>query len=539
MAADLHDTYFIGCLPRTSAARPTRSEPGPATMGFKAWNLLRMADMGLPVPPAFVLGTGWCHDAASRAAAAQPATWQAGLAALESRTGLRLGHGGRPLLLSVRSGAPVSMPGMMETLLNIGLCEATVPGLLRQTGHPRLVWDAYRRLVATYGEVVAGIDARHFEDATQALAGGRNERDLDFAELRDLTHRHLAVYHQHAGRAFPQDPRMQLSEAITAVLASWQSARAQAYRTSHGIADDIGTAVTVQTMVFGNAGGRSGAGVGFTRNPATGEPGLWVDFLFNAQGEDVVSGRHSAHGHALLASVLPLTWQALQEATQHLERELGDMQDFEFTVQDGTLWMLQTRSGKRTPRATARIALDLLDEGLITRAEALARVQHLTQAHLTSRRVVGEDGAPLAPLAEAVAACDGVACGEIALDEARVRARQAQGVPTVLLRVDAETSDIAALEQAEGLLTQRGARTSHAAVVARQLGKVCLVGCDALGIDLAARRVELGGQTFQEGETLTLDGHAGRIYRGVARTEADVPADLCARLVALQGDAMP
>ena len=326
--------YLIGCGSPTTQAEtaPTASAQ---TMGFKAWNLLRMAQMGLTVPPAFVIPTAACHSEASRATATQASTWMPGLKALQTRCGTVLGDTRRPLLLSVRSGAPVSMPGMMETLLNIGLCDATVHGLVRQTGNPRLVWDAYRRLIATYGEVVAGLDAALFEQDLHDLAAGRDERDLDFTELRELTRRYLATYARAHGQPFPQDPTQQLADAIGAVLASWQSEKAVAYRRLHELPDDLGTAVTVQAMVFGNAGGRSGAGVGFTRDPATGEPHLWVDFLFNAQGEDVVSGRRSAHGHDELATVLPATWDALCTATAQLERTLGDMQDFEFTVQDG------------------------------------------------------------------------------------------------------------------------------------------------------------------------------------------------------------
>ena len=524
--------FWIGCgTPQQLATQQPQATA--QAMGFKAYNLLRMAGVNLPVPPAFVLGTRWCHDETTRAQAGQSATWQPGLQALQQTQGQVLGDARHPLLLSVRSGAPVSMPGMMETLLNIGLCDATVPGFLRQTGQPRLVWDAYRRLVATYGEVVAGLDASVFDLETEALAAGRDERELDFAEMRELTHRHLAVYALQAGRPFPQDPQQQLSQAIGAVLDSWQSAKACEYRRLNGLADVMGTAVTVQAMVFGNAGGRSGAGVGFTRDPASGEPRLWVDFLSNAQGEDVVSGRRSAHGHDELATRLPEAWQALQDACDLLERTFVDMQDFEFTVQDGRLYMLQTRNGKRTPQARARIALDMLDEGLISADDARERTAGLDAAALARARVVSIDGQPLEPLAHAATASNGVAIGEIAFDEARARARHAAGVPVVLVRRDAQTSDIAALEAAQGLLTQRGARTSHAAVVARQLGKVCLVGCSALQLDEASRTLSVGGVTLHEGESITLDGNEGCIYQGAARTISEEPAALLARLAQL------
>lgn len=524
------EVYLVGCGAEVEDAVAASAQ----TMGSKAWNLLRMAQLALPVPPAFVLGTHYCIDPAARQLAASPAFWIAALRALERATGRKLGDKRRPLLLSVRSGAPVSMPGMMETILNVGLCDATVDGLLRESGNPRLVWDAYRRLVATYGEVVAGLGAEMFDAATHALFGERDERDLDFADLRQLTQRFLDVYAQAAGRAFPQDPALQLAGAIDAVFSSWQSAKACAYRRSNRISDAIGTAVTAQSMVFGNAGGRSGAGVGFTRDPATGEPALWVDFLFNAQGEDVVSGRRSAHGHDELASVLPDVWMELTSAAQKLEQAFADMQDFEFTVQDGQLFMLQARDGKRTPQAAARIALDMLDQGLIAADVARERTAELDQEALARVRIVSESGVALVPLARAATASSGVAIGEIALDEARAVARCAAGVAVVLVRRDAETSDIAALEAATGLLTQRGARTSHAAVVARQLGKVCLVGCAELQIDEDTRTIRIGDTTLHEGDLLTLDGNEGALYAGVAQTEIEYPEDLLTRLQSLR-----
>jgi len=557
--ADLAPT-LIGCGP---APAPGSAPPGPEAIGFKAYNLARMAALGLSVPPAFVLGTAWCNQPQ----ALTPAAWQPALQALEAATQTRFGDPRRPLLLSVRSGAPISMPGMMETLLNIGLCDATVPGLLRLTGNPRLAWDAYRRLVAGYGEVVLGVSSEVFEADLALIAAGRDERELDFAELRSLTRAHLASVQRVAGRPFPQAPAAQLAGAIQAVFSSWQAPKARDYRRMNQLADTLGTAVTVQRMVFGNAGGTSGAGVGFTRHPSTGEPQPWVDFLFNAQGEDVVSGRRSARGHDELAAVAPGVWAELLRATAQLERALGDMQDFEFTVENGHLWLLQTRNGKRTPQARARIALDLCDEGVISREEALHRTEGLDAETLSLDRVVlapptddttaGQGHAtPLAaaqPLAHAVSAAHGVAVGEIALDEARARQRQAAGVPVLLVRHDAETSDIVALDIAAGLLTVRGARTSHAAVVARQLGKVCLVGCDTLHIDLATRTLhfahpartrgvspnvapgaEPDDTVLQEGDVLTLDGHQGAVWLGAVRTVREAPQALLSRLAQLR-----
>jgi pyruvate,orthophosphate dikinase len=524
------DVFLIGCG-REGAVQGVASA---LSMGFKAWNLQRMAQLGLPVPAAFVIGTRYSAGPSAEAGGCFPELWTGALRTLEHATGLALGDARRPLLMSVRSGAPVSMPGMMDTLLNIGLCDATVAGLMRQTGNPRLVWDAYRRLVAAYGEVVAGLSAAGFEEAAEALFPSRDERELDFAELRLLTQRLLEIYASGAGQPFPQNPAEQLGGAIAAVFASWHSAKAREYRRLNHIADDIGTAVTVQRMVFGNAGGRSGAGVGFTRHPASGEPLLWVDFLFNAQGEDVVSGRRSAHGHDELAAVLPDVWEELKEAAQQIEHAFGDMQDFEFTVQDGRLFMLQTRAGKRTPQAAVRIALDLLDEGLIGRRLAAQRTAGLKRESLAQHCVVAPAGGALIPVGRAATASSGVAVGEVALDEGRAVARHAAGVDVVLVRRDAETSDIAALEPATGLLTQRGARTSHAAVVARQMGKVCLVGCTELQIDETARSIRIGDTTLQEGDLITLDGNAGLIYAGVIQVETRYPEELMVRLEMLR-----
>jgi pyruvate,orthophosphate dikinase len=525
--------YLIGCLAPAGCA-PAEYKPSAETMGFKAFNLLRMAGLGLPVPPAFGIGTSHCRDDASRTKASQPALWQPGLQALERATHLKFGDARLPLLLSVRSGAPVSMPGMMETLLNIGLCDATLAGFLRQTGNPRLVWDTYRRLVASYGEVVAGLPASIFESESTLLVDTRDERELDFAELRALTHRYLEAYAGAAGTPFPQDPQAQLVGAIGAVFASWQSPKACEYRRQRGIPDTIGTAVTVQTMVYGNAGGRSGSGVGFTRDPVSGEPKLWIDFLFNAQGEDVVSGRRSAFGHDELVSVMPAVWQALVETAAKLEREFGDMQDFEFTVQDSHLYLLQTRNGKCSAQALARIALDLVDAGVISADVARARTAALKVDDLVATRTVSSDGKPLTPLSHAASASSGVAAGEIAFDEPAAQARHAAGAAVILVRRDAETADIAALELAAGLLTQRGARTSHAAVVARQLGKVCLVGCAEMQLDETGRTLQIGETRLREGDLLTLDGNDGAVYAGAVHTAIAPLVDLQERLQRLR-----
>ena len=518
-------------LLRTPASQNLH-KPSRETMGSKGYNLHRMTEAGLNVPVALVIGTHYTNAPQDCLAP----VFAMGLPALEECTGHRFGDDRNPLILSVRSGAPVSMPGMLETLLNIGLNDHTLPGLVRQTGNPRMAWDAYRRLVASYGEVVEGLPGQLFEDEINRLTQGQDERLLDFSQLRQLTRTFLALYETHARKPFPQDAREQLCGAIEAVFASWNADKAVQYRRIHQIDPDMGTAVVLQRMVFGNTGGHSGAGVGFTRDPSTGESRLWVDFLANAQGEDVVSGRRNAHGHATLAAVAPDAWKQLQASAQALELHFEDMQDFEFTVQDGVLHLLQTRDGKRTPLAAVRIALDLLDDGLIDSAEALQRTQTFLEDELgTVRMVTGDDpdSAP-APLALANPACSGVVSGAIALDAQAVERLVQQGVPTILVRQDAETSDIAALQGAQGLLTQRGARTSHAAVVARQMGKTCLVGCAALHINEATRTVHIGSQTLAENDLITLDGNDGAIYAGQATSTLVPDSALRERLATLR-----
>ena len=517
--------HFIAC-----GTAPRHRQQNANNLGSKAYHLLRMARMGLPVPPALVIGT---HYTAFPDDSLLP-LFEFGLPNLEKATGQTLGDRHQPLIVSVRSGAPVSMPGMMETLLNVGLCDETLPGLLRRVGNPRLVWDAYRRLVAGYAEVVDGQSVAPFEQALKEICAGRDERALDFSELRTLTRRYLALYLEQLGRPFPQSAKDQLSGAVRAVFASWHSEKACDYRRRNSIDEAMGTAVTVQAMVFGNAGHHSGAGVGFTRDPSTGAKALWVDFLTNAQGEDVVAGRRNAHGHEALEQIAPAAWQQLQDSAGALEREFADMQDFEFTVQDGILHLLQARAGKRTALATARIALDLHDEGLIDRLTALARTQTLSNKELGTYCLIGEGEKAEPALALASTACSGVVNGEIALDGERALQRQSAGAPVILVRQDAETRDFAALERAQGLLTQRGARTSHAAVVARQLGKVCLVGCDTLRIDLSTRQLSFGSRTLAEGDLITLDGNTGKVYAGALTPTLIPDQDLIDRLQALR-----
>ena len=502
---------------------------GAAEVGNKAWNLMRMAQAKLPVPAAFVLPTSWC----GRLDAAMPlrTALASGVTMLEAATGLTLGSGRRPLLVSVRSGAAVSMPGMMETVLDVGLNGTTVDALIRMTGNPRLAWDCYRRLVQAYAEVVAGLPTAPFDALVAArlvMAEAESERELDFRDLRALTAAMLDCYLDLAGAAFPTDPATQLAAAAEAVLRSWNAPKAVSYRRLNHIDDAAGTAVTVQMMVFGNAGGASGAGVGFTRDPATGERALYFDFQFDGQGEDVVAGRQKLEDHDRLRRVLPATWARLEEICRTLESLFGDAQDFEFTVQSGVLFLLQTRRAKRTDWAALVIAVDMVAEDVLTPAAALAQLQTIDLGSVVRTRFA--EPVP-ATLAVAQAASLGVACGAIALDSAAVARLVAVGRPAILVRHDTETSDIEGMAGAAGILTGSGGRTSHASVVARQLGKVCLVGCPSLDIDLSRRQCRIGGTLLKEGDMLALDGNTGAVHAGQLTITTERP-DAALRTIA-------
>jgi pyruvate,orthophosphate dikinase len=487
------------------------SKGGPTMFGNKAWNLMLMAQAGLPVPPAFVLPTSWCQRA-QRPLLTE--TLAAGIAALETATGLGFGATRRPLLVSVRSGAAVSMPGMMETVLDVGLNLETVEGLIRLTGNPRLAWDSFRRLVQGYAEVVADLPTAPFDalvTAAMVRADADTERELDHRDLRALTLALLECYRTLSGSAFPADPHEQLRSAAEAVFRSWNAAKATSYRRMNGISDDAGTAVTVQTMVFGNAGGASGAGVGFTRNPATGARAFYFDFQFNGQGEDVVAGRHKLRDNDRLRVVLPRIWARLNDTCHALEVLFGDAQDFEFTVQSGALFLLQSRRAKRTDWAALAIAVDMVQEGMLTPKQGLALLHGIDLS-----AVIRTSFAPPVPAVLAVAqvASMGVASGAIALDPDAVKRLTAAGTPAILVRRDTVTADIEGMAMAAGILTASGGRTSHAAVVARQLGKVCLVACPDLQIDMAHRQCRIGGTTLQEDDFLSLDGNSGSVYAG-------------------------
>lgn len=500
-----------------------------ARMGFKAYNLARMAHLGLPVPQAFVLGTPLCaehHGAPQEFAERLGGLLKAQMARLHAACGLEFAAERKPLLVSVRSGAPVSMPGMMDTLLNIGLTDATLRGLLRLTGNPRMVWDSYRRLIQQFAEVVHAASPAPFRAALEtAMQRARVARaqELDFRSLAALTKEYLSLFESVTGKPFPQNAFDQLEAAVGAVLDSWRSPRAVEYRRMHDIPEDIGTAVTVQRMVFGNAGGRSGSGVGFTRDPASGENRLYLDFRFNSQGEDVVAGRHGANDAPRLGVALPAVAAQLQSLRRVLESEFGDVQEFEFTVQDGVLWLLQTRDAKRTPWAALRIAVEQVRAGELTPVAARLRLAGIDLACIEQRRVALDAANEL--LAGALPASIGVATGSIALDAETAQAYAAAGRPAILVREDTSTADLVGIAAAQGTLTARGGRTAHAAVVARQLGKACLVGCTALRIDSVARRVSFGERRLGEGETITLDCENGRVLAGEARVRVEKPTE--------------
>jgi len=490
----------------------------PEEMGFKAYNLARMAAVGMPVPAAFVLSTPFCHDYFA-AKGALPDGFRdllrGNLRELERMSGLSFGGERRPLLVSVRSGAAVSMPGMLDTVLNVGLNDSTVTGLVRMTGNPRLAWDSYRRLIQSFAEVVHGTKPDAFDAArARALkAGGfASASELDFMALRELATEYLDIYRELTGKSFPQAPLDQLTAAAEAVFRSWTGKKALDYRRIHRLRGGAGTAVCVQAMVYGNSGGTSGSGVAFTRDPATGENALYMDFLFNAQGDDVVSGRQELGNAAQIGALLPEVTQQIEALRKRLEAEFGDLQEFEFTVQNAQLFMLQTRSGKRTPLAALRIAVEMVAEGLLEPAAALDRLHGYKLQAIHTESIRAKDGQ--APLTRAIPAGVGVAVGEIALDSEAARRRAAAGKSVILVREDMSTDDVTGIAGAAGILTARGGRTAHAAVVARQMGKVCLVGCRDLSIDLAKRSCTIAGKPLREGQVISLDGGAGGVYAG-------------------------
>jgi pyruvate,orthophosphate dikinase len=515
----------------------------PVTVGNKAYNLMRLAALGLAVPPGFVLGTAlcaaWLRDPAEvtkrlRALIEPP------LRQLEAATGLGFGDERRPLLVAVRSGAAASMPGMLETVLNVGLSERTLRGMLRLTGNPHLAWDSYRRLIANYAEAVLGRGAAAFDAATRAAVAAQRvdaERALDTGALRALASEYRKLIERSDGPRFPDEPIEQLVGAIGAVLRSWGSARAVEYRRMNGLEHLPGTAVTIQAMVFGNAGATSGSGVGFTRDPASGENAIYVDFLPNAQGEDVVAGRHSVLDYRAARQLMPAAFGELEMLRSQLEAEFGDVQDFEFTIQDGKLYMLQTRRANRSPWAALRTAVDLVAEGLVTPEQALAGLIDYDLDAIERLSVRPADGRQ--PLAMATTANIGVAVGPLVFDAETARATAERGQPPILVREDIDTADLSGIAAATGVLTARGGRTSHGAVVARQLDKVCLVGCADLSIDADGRGCRIGAANLRQGDVASLDGNSGAIYRGAVTVVRERPTRALEAVAAWRAAASP
>jgi pyruvate, orthophosphate dikinase len=481
------------------------AEGGRELLGGKGIGLAEMTQLGVPVPAGFTITTDAC-----RAYMASGGELPDGLekeidehlARLEETTGKRFGDPDDPLLVSVRSGAAVSMPGMMDTILNVGLNGEATEGLARRTGNERFARDSYRRLIQMYGEIVDDIDAHRFEDA---LAKQK-------ADLPALIETYKGIYQEEAGRPFPQDAREQLGRAVRAVFESWNTPRAQAYRRYNKIPDDLGTAVNVVQMVFGNKGEESGTGVAFTRNPSTGKAGLYGEFLADAQGEDVVAGIRTPEHVEAMRERLPDAFDELVETIRRLEEHYKEMQDIEFTVEDGKLFLLQTRSAKRTAAAALRAAVDMVDEGLISREEAVVRIDPGQLDQLLHPRI--DPDTSYEAVATGLNASPGAASGGIVFDADTAEERGKDGSAVILVRWETTPDDIHGMIAAQGILTAHGGMTSHAAVVARGMGKPCVAGCEALSLDAAAKTASLNGHKLNEGDVITIDGGTGEVIIG-------------------------
>ncbi len=511
-------------------------------LGGKGANLAEMAGIGLPVPPGLTIATSVCaayYDAGGRLPDAVQAETLAALAHVEAITGKKFGDAADPLLVSVRSGARVSMPGMMDTVLNLGLNDATVAGLAAASGNPRFAFDSYRRFIQMYADVVLGLDHYLFEDALELLKEDRCvtlDTELSAADLEGLVGIYKALVLQHWGDEFPQGPHEQLWGAIGAVFGSWRSDRARTYRRLNDIPESWGTAVTVQAMVFGNRGDTSATGVAFTRDPATGERVTYGEYLINAQGEDVVAGirtpqyltlaaRERAGARAAsMEEAMPAVFAELAKVFQLLETHYRDMQDIEFTVEDTRLWMLQTRAGKRTAKAALKIAVDMANEGLISEAEAVLRVEAGALDQLLHPTL--DPKAPRDVIARGLPASPGAASGAVVFDSDVAEARAKLGESVILVRTETSPEDIHGMHAARGILTARGGMTSHAAVVARGMGRPCVSGAGSLSIDLHGRMMSVGGRIIHEGDAITLDGATGEVMAGlVATVEPELAGD--------------
>ncbi|HEX7105406.1 MAG TPA: pyruvate, phosphate dikinase [Acidothermaceae bacterium] len=487
-------------------------------LGGKGANLAEMTNLGLPVPPGFIITTDACR---AYLASGQPPRELADeisqhLASLEQTMGKKLGDADDPLLVSVRSGAKFSMPGMMDTVLNIGLNDQSVNGLAKQGGNERFAWDSYRRLLSMFGKTVLGVDGDLFEhalDAAKHAKGTTNDLDLDADDFQKLVETYKGIVREHAGREFPQDPREQLDLAVNAVFDSWNGDRARLYRRQERIPADLGTAVNIVTMVFGNIGLDSGTGVAFTRDPGSGDQGIYGDYLQNAQGEDVVAGiRNTVHLNELENIDKP-AYDELISIMSKLEKHYKDLCDIEFTVERNKLWMLQTRVGKRTAGAAFRIATQLVDEGLIDMDEALHRVTGAQLAQLMFPRF--DEKAAGKKVTKAVNASPGAAVGKAVFDSATAAEYAARGEQVILVRRETNPDDLPGMIAAQGILTARGGKTSHAAVVARGMGKTCVSGADQLDVDVKNKRFTgPNGEVVGEGDVISIDGTSGVVYLG-------------------------
>jgi pyruvate,orthophosphate dikinase len=503
-------------------------------LGGKGANLDGMASIGLPVPPGFTISTPVCalyYDAGETFPDSLKAEVATGIAHIEQVTGKKFGDAADPLLVSVRSGARVSMPGMMDTVLNLGLNDETVEGLANVSGDARFAWDSYRRFIQMYSDVVLGLDHHRFEDALEIAKEDRGfhlDTELSADDWKQLVGEYKALVEELWGRPFPQDVHDQLWGAVGAVFGSWQSERAKVYRRLNDIPGDWGTAVNVQAMVFGNMGETSATGVAFTRDPATGEAAYYGEFLINAQGEDVVAGirtpqyltkaaRERAGARpASMEEAMPEVYAELARVFDLLERHYRDMQDIEFTVERGHLWMLQTRSGKRTAKAALKIAVDMAEEGLITREEAVLRVDASALDQLLHPTL--DPDAPRDVLTKGLPASPGAASGVAVFDSETAKKRGAAGEAVILVRIETSPEDIGGMDAARGILTARGGMTSHAAVVARGMGRPCVSGAGTLAIVAKERLFRVGGREVREGDTITIDGATGEVMLGEVPT---------------------
>ena len=498
-------------------------------LGGKGANLGEMSRIGVPVPPGFTITTRACNaylDNGEQFPEGLLEQFDDALATVEGMLGKKFGSADSPLLVSCRSGAKFSMPGMMDTVLNIGINDAVIDGMIEAFGDARFVYDAYRRLVQMYGSVVMDVDDHAFEavlTATREAAGVEEDSDLDAETLKDVVEQFKAIVKAETGMDFPQDPREQLMLAVEAVFKSWNSKRAFAYRDAAGIAHDLGTAVNVQTMVFGNMGNDSGTGVAMSRNATTGEPKLEGDYLINAQGEDVVAGIRITKPIAELANDLPEAYAEFEAIARRLEKHYRNMQDMEFTIEKGKLWLLQTRDGKRTAQAAVRIAADMVDEGLITTDEALMRVEpeHVDfflhpQFDPVSKQAAVDEGRQIAV---GLNVSPGAAVGMVAFDPDLAEAWAKEGKEVILGRPETKPDDVHGMLAANGIVTSRGGRTSHAALVARQFGKPAVVGAHELDIDLEARTLTIGDIVVNEGDWMSVDGTTGQVFLGKVETE--------------------